>query len=121
MNHFCTISTFNHLYKVYALAESLKNQQHRFILHILIIDAEPDSEFENCRYWTIRQMEEQTESGKEIIVKYRRDKDKLRWSLKSVFMKFLLDREEIDKVIYVDNDLFFYSDYQFLFDLLDSH
>jgi hypothetical protein len=36
-------------------------------------------------------------------------------------MKFLLLRSEIEKLIYLDNDLFFHSDYTFLFDLLNQH
>jgi hypothetical protein len=58
-------------------------------------------------------------SAKTIIEKYSSSRDKLRWCLKPVFLTYLLN-EKADKVIYVDNDIFFFNDYLFLFDLLDS-
>ena len=120
MNHFCTISTFSHLYKVYALAESLKGLQPDFLLHVLVIDGSTDISFENCRFLNTTQLESE-EGPIPAISKYKQHKDKLRWALKPVFMKHMLDKQGIEKVIYVDNDLFFYSEYQFLFDLLEKH
>ena len=120
MNHFCTISTFSHLYKVYALAESLKGLRQEFLLHVLIIDEAADISFENCRFLKISQLELE-EGPVPAVSKYRRDKDKLRWALKPVLMKHLLGKSDIEKIIYLDNDLFFYSEYQFLFDLLEAH
>ena len=55
-----------------------------------------------------------------IISKYGSSKDKLRWSLKPVFLRHLLETTT-DKVIYVDNDIYFFGDFAFLFDLLDTH
>jgi hypothetical protein len=121
MKHqFCTITTASHLYKVYALAESLKNQQHDFLLTVLVIDDEGKFVSDNCRFLTLAEIEKQ-ESAKDIIRKYRYHKDKLRWSLKAVLMKYLLGQANSTKVIYLDNDLYFFSDYSFLFDLLGDH
>jgi lipopolysaccharide biosynthesis glycosyltransferase len=47
--------------------------------------------------------------------------DKFRWSMKSVFIKHLLEIENYNKVIYVDNDIHFFNDYNFLFDELDNN
>ncbi|MDB5282733.1 MAG: nucleotide-diphospho-sugar transferase family protein [Bacteroidota bacterium] len=121
MNHFCTITTASHLYKVYALAESLKEQDAGFLLNVLIVDeAATTFQFENCRFFTLQDIKK-CQSAAQIIHKYGNDKDKLRWSLKPVFMKHLLGQAGVDSVIYLDNDLFFYSDYRFLFDLLKEH
>ena len=117
MNHFCTITTASHLYKTYALEESLKNQQADFLLHVLLVDGEPTSSFENCRFWTLPDLKDAT-SATFIINKYKNFSNKLRWSLKPVFIKYLLEQNISERIIYLDNDLFFYSDYQFLFDLL---
>lgn len=117
---FCTITTFSHLYKVYALAESLKNQQHGFVLNVLVIDDDRGFQFENCRFLKLADIQAQQSAGK-IIRKYKGNKDRLRWSLKPVLMKYLLLQPSTDKVIYLDNDLYFFSDYAFLFDLLDKH
>jgi lipopolysaccharide biosynthesis glycosyltransferase len=61
------------------------------------------------------------ENAKAIIYKYKNSANKLRWSLKPVFIKHLLEHNISDRFIYLDNDLFFYSDFQFLFDLLADH
>jgi hypothetical protein len=61
------------------------------------------------------------EAAKEIINKYGKDNDKLRWSLKPILMKHLLSQQYTDRLIYLDNDLYFYSDYTFLFELLEKH
>jgi len=119
VNHFCTISTVSHLYKVYALAESLANQKHDFLLHVLVSDSDENFAFANCRFWKLNDFKNES-SAQNIINKYKSHTDKLRWSLKPVFLKFLLSTEAA-QVIYVDNDVFFYTDYQFLFDLLNEH
>jgi hypothetical protein len=118
--HFCTISTYSHLYKVYALADSIKEQYPGFVLHVLVVDSEEKLQFENCRFLALSGIRKNnTADG--IITKYIGSKDKLRWALKPVFMHWLLEQEEIDRVIYLDNDLFFFNDYRFLFDLLSTH
>ena len=120
MYQFCTITTVSHLYKVYALAESLKNQGHLFVLNVLVIDDDGNFQFENCRFLKLSEIRGQR-NATEIITKYRGNKDKLRWSLKPVLMKHLLLQPESGKLIYLDNDLFFFSDYKFLFELLNKH
>ena len=117
---FCTITTLSHLYKVYALAESLKNQQHEFLLHVLVIDVDRNFEFENCRFYKLSDISSQHHAA-EIIARYSNNKDRLRWSLKPVLMKYLLLQPATERLIYLDNDLYFFSDYAFLFDLLSRH
>ena len=120
MNYFCTITTVSHLYKVYALAESLQNQGSAFLLTILVVDGDKNFQFPNCSFYDLADIKNCT-SAEQIILKYGSNKDKLRWSLKAVFMKYLLEQPEVNSIIYLDNDLFFYSGYQFLFDLLNKH
>lgn len=119
MNHLCTITTVSHLYKVKALAESLR-QGTPFMLHVLVVDSEDDFEFKDCRFYKLGDVKHESNAA-EIIPKYRTDKNRLRWSLKPVLMKYLLEKQGLDKIIYLDNDLFFYSDYNFLFQLLDKY
>jgi hypothetical protein len=121
VNHFCTISTQDHLYKVSALAESLVNQGQEVLLHVLVVDSEtPAANDNHCRYWKLSDLSSNA-TAQTIIRKYKANADKLRWSLKPVFLKYLLEQEKVPRLIYLDNDLFFYSDYQFLFDLLGKH
>jgi lipopolysaccharide biosynthesis glycosyltransferase len=120
MNHFVTISTAGHLYKVYALAESLQQQRSDFLLHVLVTDANDSYNFANCKFYSLKDIE-QSPTAASIIAKYKGNSDKLRWCNKPIMMQYLLNQGIADKVIYLDNDLFFYADYSFLFDLLDEH
>lgn len=123
--HFCTITTKSHLYKVYTLLDLLLHINKNVVLHVLIIDTDrrpllKSSEHEHkIVFYNINCFNDEV-SGK-IISKYKNHKDKLRWSLKSVFLKYLLQNEITDKVIYVDNDIAFFNDFFFLFDYLNSH
>ncbi|HWB63988.1 MAG TPA: hypothetical protein VG603_10790 [Chitinophagales bacterium] len=120
MNHFCTISTVSHLYKVYALAQSLKEQGKDFALHILVLDGPRGEDNPNLRWYSINDVKN-TGVAPIIISKYKNQKDRLRWALKPVLMNFLLANPAIEKIIYLDNDLYFFSDYSFLFDRLNIY
>lgn len=50
-------------------------------------------------------------------IKKKYQNDQLRWSLKPVYVQHLLE-QGYDQVIYVDNDIFFYSSPDFLFEKL---
>ena len=107
MYQFCTITTLSHLYKVYALAHSLKSQRPAFLLNVLVIDSDSTFEFENCNFFKLSEISAEFKVP-EIIAKYSSNKDKLRWSLKPAMMKYLLSQPQINKLIYLDNDLFFF-------------
>jgi hypothetical protein len=119
VNHFCTITTASHLFKVAALAESIQKQGGDFTLHTLVVDGSDMKGDAHCRYYTLSKVGKD-EIAKRIIAKYGSNADKLRWCLKPVFLKFLIE-QTASPVLYVDNDLFFYSDYGFIFDLLKQH
>lgn len=119
VNHLCTISTVSHLYKTFALADSLK-QGEEYTLHVLLVDSDKDYSHENCRFWKLGQLQID-DTIHAITQKYTGSNDRLRWSLKPAFMKYLMANLPTDKMIYLDNDLYFYNDYQFLFDLLDEY
>ena len=105
------------MFKTYALANSLS--AFGFKLHILVVDGgkPSDSTLSNTVHYPLSDITD--EVGLKLINKYQSNKDKLRWGLKSVFLKHLLGQNE--KVIYVDNDVFFYANPQFLFDLLNDN
>ncbi len=52
-----------------------------------------------------------------LAIKNRYRNDALRWSLKPVYLKFLIEKG-YDSVIYCDNDIFFFDSPQFLFEKL---
>jgi len=119
--HFCTISTHDHAYKVFALCESLRLVNPAFTLHALFVDKLPDSSpFAQLKLYPLEALNE-AGLGADIIEKYTSTSDKLRWSLKPVFLKKLLVSQSLYAVIYLDNDLCFFEDYTFLFELLNTH
>ncbi len=121
MNHFCTITTTDHAYKAFALCESLLAYDENISLHVLVVDDSfPASPFPEAKIYFLKDVNAE-QVAQNIISKYRTQRDKLRWSMKPAFMKHLLSKPEIDKLIYLDNDIFFCNEYQFLFDYLDEY
>lgn len=111
---FCTISTQSHLFKTYALADSI--QQFGGELKVLIVDSDEVNHVENIpaniEFHHLGQI------SFERIVQTKRTykKDKLRWALKPAYLLYLLPNYQ--ELIYVDNDVFFYHDFNFLFEEL---
>lgn len=110
----CTISTESHLFKSYALLDSVKKYSDTK-LFCLVTDMEKTDEKEGLVFHTLNDI--QNDIAEKMQLKYK--SDKLRWALKSVYVKFLLENG-CDQVIYVDNDIFFYSSPDFLFEKLES-
>jgi hypothetical protein len=120
MYHFCTITTADHMYKTLALYESLRAIRPDTYLHVLCIDALPGMPVvDQAAFYTTADMAALPPASA-ILSKYRSSKDKIRWSMKPVFLRYLLENKA-ETVIYTDNDIYFYDDYIFLFDLLREH
>lgn len=120
--HFCTITSSDYLYRTCALYESLMSISSLVRLHVLMPE-NPNRLLlrkDNIYYYTYAQLESDS-IGRAIIKKYKKKTDKMRWSLKSVFLHYLLSTSRADKVIYIDSDIAFFHDFSFLFDLLDAH
>lgn len=118
MNCFCTISTKSHLFKSSVLSDSLK--KFGFETIILVVDTDSVDQkttFESKRYLTINDLPKS--DVKLIKSKYGMHPDKLRWALKPVLIKCLLNKK-YEKVIYVDNDIYFFSSPSIIIDKLNS-
>ena len=118
MNSFCTISTYSHLYKTYALADSIATYDGQ--LCVLLADIKKNeiiSAPSNTIFFDLSDIDD--EIGFKIIEKYKQKSDALRWSLKAIFLKKLLS--SFNEVVYVDNDIYFFSNFQFLFDDLKKY
>ncbi len=122
-NAFCTITTQSHLPKVFALYTSLYSHNPNVSLQVLVIDGKIAVEkmklFEMIEFYDISILEDDKVSQK-ILNKDKKKSDKLRWSLKPIFLKWLL-KKKYDKVIYVDNDIYFVDQFDFLFEELDKN
>lgn len=118
MKHFCTITTIDFLYKTKALHASLQKCCTDFSFHVLVTDSNHLPQSENgIHYYTLAALKDAIASN--IISKYEHHADKLRWSLKPVFLLHLL--QNFDKVIYTDNDIAFFNNPDFLFEALDQN
>lgn len=120
MYHFCTITSGNYIPFVETLFRSLVKYHSEVTLHVLVTGSviKLDGYTNGLKFYGISDIKA-TRNAVHIYEKYKEENDNLRWALKSVFLMYLL--EEHEKVIYTDNDLFFFNDYAFLFELLEGH
>lgn len=110
----CTISTQSHLYKSQALLDSASKYTDAD-LFCLITDVE--QAITDLPFHINILSDLQSEKANKLKNKYK--DDKLRWALKSVYLRYLLE-QGYDQVIYVDNDIFFYDSPDFLFERLNT-
>ena len=110
----CTISTQSHLFKSQALLESVAKYS-QVDLFCLITDSEQQSG--NYPFHTNTLSDLISEQAQKIKRKYKGDH--LRWAMKPVYLKYLLE-QGYEEVIYVDNDIFFYDSPDFLFEKLKT-
>ncbi|MEX0813974.1 MAG: hypothetical protein WD048_17280 [Chitinophagales bacterium] len=122
--NFATISTESHLHKVFVLYESLYEIDKDVCLHVLITDVDDvgsiESPFDNVIFYTPHDCCKDNLS-QSILKKYNANADKLRWTMKPVFLLYLLREIMLQKVIYVDNDIAFFGAFNFLFKELSNY
>ena len=113
----CTISTSSHLFKCFALADSIKEIGGELL--VLLVDASSYTKAapSNVSFLYLQDLKDPI--AMKIKSKYATKMDELRWSLKPVLLKHLLLSHY--KAIYIDNEILFFNDYRFLWDLFDSH
>jgi hypothetical protein len=121
-NTFCTIITADYYPKALALYKSLQQFNHAVQLQVLVADNKPVTR-PGALPGGITIIPAGKLSGYSLVndlyEKYAAaDIDSFRWSLKPVFINYLLDHD-FEKVIYLDCDMFFFNDYAFLFSELD--
>jgi hypothetical protein len=120
MYHFCTITTADHLYKTQALYDSVRSIHAEAYMHVLCIDAVGELPvWESASFYRTSDLRA-LPAAATILSRYSSSSDKLRWCLKPVFLRYLT-AQVADPVIYTDNDIYFYGDYAFLFELLDEY
>jgi hypothetical protein len=115
---YCTISTANHLYKASALFESLELHDNESDRICWCIDGNETSVLENGKVVHRKDFPSDTRIS-QLFQKYSSNKDQIRWSLKPIVMEHLL--RIYDKVVYVDNDICFFSSPTFIWDRLDEN
>ena len=101
-----TLSTLSHLGQTQVLATSLLEFGHE--LSCLVVDAWNDDAIicdQQIMKTECMSIFEKDKKAQATIKAYRRDKDALRWSLKSRYMIHTLEQCG-EEVIYLDNDMY---------------
>src|SRR2546423_3987939 len=122
MRAFCTIITSNYIPHALALYKSIiqfNSHEKLFILVVdnnnIVVDLNDYAGIEIIRYDSIHAYMQ----ADYLFHKYNgQDMNALRWSLKPVLISYLLNKS-FEKIIYVDCDIFFFNDFEFLFKELD--
>lgn len=114
---FCTISTVSHAHKTRALISSVKRFMPEIDFVVLWVDG--NLQVPGADNLTLDEISV-SPIAQQLVKKYARKTDEHRWSLKPVLLGHLL-QQNYHSVIYLDNDLYFYSDPSFLMKLLQEH
>lgn len=127
-NTFCTIITGNYYAYALSLFESLKTHSKQDVaMYVYVADDSSEQEFLyslqklHKGIFFIFKDEIQTEITSKLFDKYHKAyMDAYRWSMKPVFINYLIQEKDFEKVVYLDCDLFFYNNPDFMFELLDK-
>ncbi len=119
MNTFCTIVSCDYLPFARVLFTSLQRIKQDVRFQVLVIDGELSAANEPFAIHSPEAMKEYR-LFRQIEKKYgHTNKDHFRWALKPIFISYLLENG-YSRVIYTDPDIFFTSDYSFLFNKLNK-
>lgn len=120
MRTVCTIITPDYIPFANVLCKSLKKFIPDINLQILVTGEIQQNTDDSIITHTLDSVINSS-TAKGIYNKYAHtNKDHFRWALKPVFISYLLNKG-FDKILYVDNDLFFVNNFEFLFDELDKY
>jgi hypothetical protein len=119
----CTVITSDYLYKALALFDSMRTFR-AIRMHVLIAEERRylpslsgfcfprDGKLE---FFTLDDI-----YTPKALAHLKGDKDRIRWTSKSIFMAYLLESKDRAPLIYLDSDIYFCSDFKFLFDELED-
>lgn len=114
---FCTIVTASHLPYSQVLYESIARFMPEIRFNVLVVDQEADfsaSDHSKVIYHHPKNLEYLPLATAIHDKYYRRYMDGYRWSMKPLFIQYLLQKG-YEKVICLDSDIYFFSDPGFLF------
>jgi hypothetical protein len=122
MNCYCTIITANYFFYAKALFDSIKKYDSNLNFQVLVVgDFEEDLIYNGIEVIKLDLLKSCFQQDYNSIKHYEVDEaSKLRWALKPLFLKYLLLKRKFDKALFLDPDLYFYSNPLFLFDDLND-
>jgi hypothetical protein len=103
-----------------ALSDSIK-EHGNVKFYVLNINGIIKTQNDNLNFIDINDLRQFLNKNR-ISTKYFNEiDDKLRWALKPVIMRYLISEKGYSSVIYIDNDIYFFDKYNFLFEMLNEH
>lgn len=116
MKNLCTLSDSNFFIKGMALFESLISKNKNIILHYLLIDENAYEKSLKIKHPQIKfyKVEDLIAKDQQLLNLKNQNYKYFCWSLASYFSNFLLT-EEKDSITYIDSDIYFYEDINYIF------
>lgn len=137
MKNLCTIADNNFTEKVLALNSSLERHQKDYILHLLCVD---DQIYNRCNHPNIKKYKLQDLIGKDKSLERSISNPPSReallntgnnfeaaqrlqflWSLSPYFTWWCIDNLDIEDVLYVDSDIYFYKSLEDIYESVEGH
>ena len=134
---FCTVADYNFRRRVWALNQSLIKQSDNYILYVLAIDEEAKIEFSK-NSWKNKNIKviflnDLISSDKHLLKcsqnqpsyealnvsggdMQRATRMQFIWSLSAYFTWYCLENFEIDDILYIDADIYFFNDWTKIYD-----
>ena len=119
MRIYSTLSDKNYVDQGRALFQSLSSESSEpFVLYYLCLDDETFDFFLGHDSRVIPVKLDEVESGNEKLANFKNTKpyNEYCWALASTLCLHLLEEHEVDSVLYIDSDIYFYADPKLLFD-----
>ena len=126
-NWLCTVSTLDYVPKALALFRSLKRYDPAAQFLVVVTNASSKSDFDQFDISkvpglilsTLHNFEENDEVQL-LARRYSPSSDAFRWSIKPQIMLYLHNFLEAQKVIFLDNDIWFCNPFDFIWDQLEN-
>ncbi|MEN3818687.1 putative nucleotide-diphospho-sugar transferase [Bacillus velezensis] len=115
---YCTVLSKGRLYQAIALFGSLKAVQADAPIFTLCMDQDTYDVLQAMRPDNVTLIQVSALENEELLeLKRTRDQSEYCWTVKPVFLEFVLDgHPELERVTYIDADLFFFADPRAIFD-----
>jgi hypothetical protein len=120
MRYYCTLSDKNYLKQGLALIRSLKKvMTSPFTIYYLCLDEETFAALDGQEQ-VIAIPLPTVEATREELLKYKQRKpyNEYCWALASSFCRYLFEEVHLSDVLYIDSDVYFYSNPQIIYDEL---
>ena len=120
MKYYCTLSDNRYILQGLAMYNSLRTHcREDFMLYYLCLDNDIYNKLKslNLKYLYPEYIGDLEQKDPYLIeTKQKVDKAHYCWGLSSYYCYYLMGKKEIDHILYIDSDIFFYADPKLVFD-----